>query len=94
MLTIVVQVWFCIHSEIIPFMLSMQYVNPNNPFSSLVPLNLRGSQWKLLLMPHIFSECLTLPQGDDLDQVIVGTGPYAHRQLFEKAYKVGGLIGR
>jgi len=40
------------------------------------------------------SSCRTLPYGDDLDQVIVGTGRFQHRQLFEKAYRVGNLIGR
>merc|ERR1712130_547092 len=40
------------------------------------------------------SSCRTLPCGDDLDQVIVGTGRFQHRQLFEKAYRVGNLIGR
>jgi len=38
--------------------------------------------------------CLTLPEGEDLDQVIVGSGRFRHRQLFEKAYRVGNLIGR
>eukprot|EP00092_Neocalanus_flemingeri_P034318 GFUD01037323.1.p1 GENE.GFUD01037323.1~~GFUD01037323.1.p1 ORF type:complete len:374 (+),score=49.69 GFUD01037323.1:204-1325(+) len=40
------------------------------------------------------SSCRTLPYGEDLDQVIVGTGRFEHRQLFEKAYRVGNLIGR
>jgi len=40
------------------------------------------------------SSCRTLPCGDDLDQVIVGSGRFQHRQLFEKAYRVGNLIGR
>jgi len=39
-------------------------------------------------------ECSTLPHGDDLDQVIVGEGRYRHRQHFDKAYRVGNLIGR
>jgi len=40
------------------------------------------------------SHCLTKPSGRDLDQVIVGQGRFEHRQIFEKAYRVGNLIGR
>lgn len=38
--------------------------------------------------------CLTLPQGADLDQVQVGSARFQHREIFEKAYRVGRLIGR
>jgi len=38
--------------------------------------------------------CRTQPHGQDLDQVMVGQGRYRHRQTFEKAYRVGHLIGR
>ena len=55
-------------------------------------LNLRNIEYWLLSI--LSGCCLTLPEGEDLDQVIVGSGRFRHRQLFEKAYRVGNLIGR
>ena len=57
---------------------------------------LRPTLLKIIVMITVknISECLTLPHGDDLDQVIVGEGRYRHRQHFDKAYRVGNLIGR
>ena len=54
------------------------------------------TNWKTsrILISMFAGCCLTLPEGEDLDQVIVGAGRFKHRQLFEKAYRVGNLIGR
>lgn len=53
---------------------------------------LTGDRRRRRRLSPIPIECLTLAHGDDLDQVRIG--PSQVRQCFEKAYRVGKLIGK